>query len=204
SNPEEEDLNESEYGGSGDDDDERRTPLEGDLSNDASDPQQDILARYRHHNNNNNNGTSNNNNNNSIFVSFARRRSPLALNNSNHGSTPPSSNGSMPSLLDHRIPAPNVVVTSTAGLALQGAISLSSTPIGGRPLQPPGPPLPPAAPMTLPLPLAVTQGSLFSLATPPPHMMHLPPTLTPHSAVSTQDLSKYAASFEEQYAKHVS
>ncbi|EEC17042.1 hypothetical protein IscW_ISCW011995 [Ixodes scapularis] len=171
SNPEEEDLNESEYGGSGDDDDERRTPLEGDLSNDASDPQQDILSR-----------------------------SPLALNNSNHGSTPPSSNGSMPSLLDHRIPAPNVVVTSTAGLALQGAISLSSTPL--RPLQPPGAPLLPA-PMSLPLPLAVSQGPLFSLATPPPHMMHLPPTLTPHSTVSTQDLSKYA-SFEEQYGKHVS
>uniref|UniRef100_A0A4D5S144 Putative dna-binding bright/brcaa1/rbp1 n=3 Tax=Ixodes TaxID=6944 RepID=A0A4D5S144_IXOSC len=55
--------------------------------------------------------------------------------------------------------------------------------------------------MSLPLPLAVSQGPLFSLATPPPHMMHLPPTLTPHSTVSTQDLSKYA-SFEEQYGKH--
>ncbi|KAL3215261.1 hypothetical protein MRX96_006537 [Rhipicephalus microplus] len=34
SNPEEEELNESEYGGSGDDDEERRTPLDGELSND--------------------------------------------------------------------------------------------------------------------------------------------------------------------------
>ncbi|KAL1431272.1 hypothetical protein MTO96_014646 [Rhipicephalus appendiculatus] len=170
SNPEEEELNESEYGGSGDDDEERRTPLDGELSND--DEQSDVLARYQSHNN----SGSNNGGNNGSVRSRQDDGSPIPLANntgsSNHssstppatsnGSTTPHATGGLSS--EPRIPAPNAVVSSSAG-----------------PLRAP---------------------ALFSMAAGAPHMMHLPPTLTPHTtAVSgaPQD-SKYA--FEEHYGKH--
>lgn len=214
SNPEEEELNESEYGGSGDDDEERRTPLDGELSND--DAQSDLLSRYQAHNNSA--GSNNGNGNNGSVGNRSRQDDgsplPLATNNSssNHSSsTPPASNGSTHGLVpEARIPAPNVVVSSSPGplrvpdsgplsaLAARAAAAAAAA-AGGV-----GLPLPAAAISALPA-LSSQAPPLFSLATAPPHMMHLPPTLTPHTGPvsgTPPESSKYA--FDEQYGKHLS
>ncbi|XP_077516206.1 AT-rich interactive domain-containing protein 3C-like isoform X4 [Amblyomma americanum] len=206
SNPEEEDLNESEYGGSGDDDDERRTPLDGELSND--DAQSDVLARYQPHNiSASSAGNNGNSGNNGSLGSRSRQDEgspiPLANSSSNHSSsTPPASNGSTPSTHplgpEPRIPAPNAVVSSSPGpmrVPDSGPLSVLAARAAAV-----GLPLPAAAISALPLSQAPP---LFSLATAPPHMMHLPPTLTPHTAAvssSPSEPNKYA--FEEQYGKH--
>ncbi|KAK8781777.1 hypothetical protein V5799_016882, partial [Amblyomma americanum] len=208
SNPEEEDLNESEYGGSGDDDDERRTPLDGELSND--DAQSDVLARYQPHNiSASSAGNNGNSGNNGSLGSRSRQDEgspiPLANSSSNHSSsTPPASNGSTPSTHplgpEPRIPAPNAVVSSSPGpmrVPDSGPLSVLAARAAAV-----GLPLPAAAISALPLSQAPP---LFSLATAPPHMMHLPPTLTPHTAAvssSPSEPNKYA--FEEQYGKHLS
>lgn len=207
SNPEEEELNESEYGGSGDDDEERRTPLDGELSND--DEQSEGLPRYQPHNSGTNNGG-----NNGSVRSRQDDGSPVPLANntgsSNHSSsTPPAtSNGSTtPHAVglstEPRIPAPNAVVSSSPGplrvldsgpLSALAARAAAATGAAALPL--------PAAALSA---LSQSSAALFGLAAGAPHMMHLPPTLTPHTtAVSgaPQEPSKYA--FEEHYGKHFS
>lgn len=212
SNPEEEELNESEYGGSGDDDEERRSPLDGELSND--DAPSDVLARYHQHNNSGvSSGSNNGGNNGSVRSSRQDDGSPVPLSNnncnSNHSSnTPPAaSNGSA---MVHagglssepRIPAPNAVVSSSPGplrvpdSGPLSALAARAAASGATAL------LPAAAISALPLSQAP---QLFSLTTGAPHMMHLPPTLTPHTtAVSgtPPEPNKYA--FEEHYGKHLS
>ncbi|XP_075536045.1 AT-rich interactive domain-containing protein cfi-1-like isoform X2 [Dermacentor variabilis] len=208
SNPEEEELNESEYGGSGDDDEERRTPLDGELSND--DAQSDVLARYHPHNNSGVSGGSNNGGNNGSVRSRQDDGSPVPLANncnSDHSSnTPPAaSNGSTMAHAgglssEPRIPAPNAVVSSSPGplrvpdSGPLSALAARAAASGATAL------LPAAAISALPLSQAPP---LFSLATGAPHMMHLPPTLTPHTAAvsgTPPEPSKYA--FEEHYGKH--
>ncbi|XP_075536046.1 protein dead ringer homolog isoform X3 [Dermacentor variabilis] len=210
SNPEEEELNESEYGGSGDDDEERRTPLDGELSND--DAQSDVLARYHPHNNSGVSGGSNNGGNNGSVRSRQDDGSPVPLANncnSDHSSnTPPAaSNGSTMAHAgglssEPRIPAPNAVVSSSPGplrvpdSGPLSALAARAAASGATAL------LPAAAISALPLSQAPP---LFSLATGAPHMMHLPPTLTPHTAAvsgTPPEPSKYA--FEEHYGKHLS
>ncbi|XP_065290715.1 AT-rich interactive domain-containing protein 3C-like isoform X7 [Dermacentor albipictus] len=208
SNPEEEELNESEYGGSGDDDEERRTPLDGELSND--DAQSDVLARYHPHNNSGVSGGSNNGGNNGSVRSRQDDGSPVPLANncnSDHSSnTPPAaSNGSTMAHAgglssEPRIPAPNAVVSSSPGpLRVPDSGPLSA--LAARAAASGATALLPAAAIS-----ALSQAPpLFSLATGAPHMMHLPPTLTPHTAAvsgTPPEPSKYA--FEDHYGKHLS
>ncbi|KAH8041330.1 hypothetical protein HPB51_014611 [Rhipicephalus microplus] len=205
SNPEEEELNESEYGGSGDDDEERRTPLDGELSND--DEPSDVLARFQSHNN----SGSNNGGNNGSVRSRQDDGSPVPLANntgsSNHSSsTPPATSNGTPHgglSSEPRIPAPNAVVSSSPGpmrvldsgpLSALAARAAAASAAAALPLS--------AAAAIPGIPLSQAP-ALFGLATGAPHMMHLPPTLTPHTAAvsGASQESKYA--FEEHYGKHV-
>lgn len=204
SNPEEEELNESEYGGSGDDDEERRTPLDGELSND--DEPSDVLARFQSHNN----SGSNNGGNNGSVRSRQDDGSPVPLANntgsSNHSSsTPPATSNGTPHgglSSEPRIPAPNAVVSSSPGpmrvldsgpLSALAARAAAASAAAALPLS--------AAAAIPGIPLSQAP-ALFGLATGAPHMMHLPPTLTPHTAAvsGASQESKYA--FEEHYGKH--
>lgn len=206
SNPEEEELNESEYGGSGDDDEERRTPLDGELSND--DEPSDVLARFQSHNN----SGSNNGGNNGSVRSRQDDGSPVPLANntgsSNHSSsTPPATSNGTPHgglSSEPRIPAPNAVVSSSPGpmrvldsgpLSALAARAAAASAAAALPLS--------AAAAIPGIPLSQAP-ALFGLATGAPHMMHLPPTLTPHTAAvsGASQESKYA--FEEHYGKHFS
>ncbi|XP_064474485.1 AT-rich interactive domain-containing protein 3C-like isoform X2 [Ornithodoros turicata] len=78
SNPEEEEMNESDYGGSGEDEDERRTPLEGELSNDGVDHHDMMISVGGHR-----------------HQSYRRPEdgSPLALSLGSNGTSPATSNG---------------------------------------------------------------------------------------------------------------